>query len=77
MITLCPHFPRFFTGVQGWVDAQFADHIPNGEMIAAGGHAPIFDRSVTRSGVSVCVVQAAVALLRLPAIAILCLAATR
>jgi len=39
--------------VQGWVDHQFAEHIPNGEFIAAGSHDAIFDRSVTSFGLSV------------------------
>jgi hypothetical protein len=33
--------------IQGWVDYQFGEYIPNGELITASSHAAVFDRSVT------------------------------
>jgi hypothetical protein len=35
--------------VQGWVDHQFGEFIPDGELIAAGSHPAIFDRSQVTS----------------------------
>jgi hypothetical protein len=35
--------------VQGWVDHQFSEYIPNGELLGSGRHATIFDRSLTSS----------------------------
>ena len=33
--------------IQGWVDYQFGEYMPNGELITASSHAAVFDRSVT------------------------------
>ena len=49
VLLFCSYDMLWADPVQGWVDHQFGEFIPNGELIAAGSHPAIFDRSQVTS----------------------------